>query len=504
MDLLEVKGMPLELRGPMADLRWLPFHRVQGDTCRAILLDSSAGTGKSVGTGATLVRWCLDYPGSRFLVARQTLRSLRESWQTTFEEQVLPAYGLSPGRGSKMHRQSYKIGASEIVLGGLDDPEKHYSTEWNAVLIVEGTQVAQDSFERFFRALRWPKGAPFHCMIVECNPDSPFHWLYQKFIADPPPGFLRRQATFRDNPAYWDLEADDWTPAGAEFRDNLTSGTSGTLYRRLFEGEWCMVEGQVFDCWDPDEHLLDGDVIKGPEGFRIEPHDGSDPIPLRWLAAGQDWGFTSPGVLSIWGFDDDGVAYLVEEVYKTRQDDAWWTDEIERLHDYYGFWRVVSDPENAAGISMANRRLRARDGRPLLTYADKHSAQAGKRKFAMVMHAHNLMETGMVRFLSDARKHPRDPHLKSKPACTIEEFPGYMWAPPRISARYEHVGGEGPSIDQPTKVNDHGIDAMLYLLWAVFQRDISPPRMATYEAPRLEHALTRDPEYLRLMRLRGQ
>jgi hypothetical protein len=502
LDPVAVQGVPLELRGPMRDLRWLPFHRSGGDPTRAILLDSSAGTGKSVGTGATLVRWCLDYPGSRFLVARQTLRSLRESWQTTFEEQVLPAYGLSPGRGSKMHRQSYKIGASEIVLGGLDDPQKHYSTEWNAVLLVEGTQISEDTFERFFRALRWPKGAPFHTMVVECNPESPFHWLHQKFIAQPQPGFLRRQATYKDNPAYWDLEANDWTERGLEFSENLKAGTSGTLYRRLFLGEWCMVEGQVFDCWEPDKYVVSGECERRNDGYWWVVPDAGDPVRLNWLAAGQDWGYTSPGVVSVWGFDDWGRAWLVEEVYRTKQDDGWWTDTIAELHDKWGFWRCVTDPENAAGIAMVNRRLRAADGRPLLTTADKKTTQAGRTKYAMVMHAHTEMSNGRLMFLAGARRHERDEFLKSKPACTVEEFPSYMWAPPRESRRYEMVGGEGPALDVPIKVNDHGIDAMLYLLWAVYQKDLSPPTATVFEPRRPEHVLTRDPEYLRLMRAR--
>lgn len=504
MDLLDVKSIPLELRGPMSELRWLPHRREGGHRVRAIMIDSSAGTGKSIGTGATLVRWCLDYPGSRFLVCRQTLKSLRNSWQTSFEEQVLPAYGLSPGKGSKQHRQEYTIGGSTIVLSGLDEPQKLYSTEWNGVLMVEGSEASEDSFERFFRSLRWPKGAPFHVMVVETNPDSPYHWLYQKFIQDPPPGFVRRRATFRDNPAYYRLDTDEWTPAGAEFRDNLLYGMSGVRFQRLYEGRWAAAEGQVFDCFDPNRDVVHAEVSRENDGYFYVYEPEREPVRLEWMAAGQDWGFKSPGVVSVWGFAADGTAYLVEEIYQTERDDAWWTDEIERLHDYYGFWRVVSDPENAAGIAMANRRLRARDGRPLLTFADKHSSKAGKRKFAMVMHAYHLMQTGKIRFLADARKHDADSNLRKKPARTVEEIPGYQWAPARVSKMYEAVGGEGPAVDIPIKVNDHGIDAMLYLLWAVFEKHVSPPNMEIYEPRRPEHVLTRDPEYLRLLRLREQ
>jgi hypothetical protein len=204
----------------------------------------------------------------------------------------------------------------------------------------------------------------------------------------------------------------------------------------------------------------------------------------------------------VWGFDDWGRAWLVEEVYRTKQDDGWWTDTIAELHDKWGFWRCVTDPENAAGIAMVNRRLRAADGRPLLTTADKKTTQAGRTKYAMVMHAHTEMSNGRLMFLAGARRHERDEFLKSKPACTVEEFPSYMWAPPRESRRYEMVGGEGPALDVPIKVNDHGIDAMLYLLWAVYQKDLSPPTATVFEPRRPEHVLTRDPEYLRLMRAR--
>jgi hypothetical protein len=203
------------------------------------------------------------------------------------------------------------------------------------------------------------------------------------------------------------------------------------------------------------------------------------------------------------GFDDEGRAWCVEEVYKTREDDAWWAEAIEDLHEYWGIWRVVSDPENAAGIAMVNRKLRARDNRPLLITADKSSMQAGKRKFAMVMHVHNLIGEGKIRFLRDCRKHDRDVYLKSKPGTTYEEMTGYMWAPPRISNRYDMVGGEGPALDVPVKVNDHGIDAMLYLMWAVFEKQVTPPDRVIFETRRPEHILTRDPEFLRLQRMRG-
>jgi hypothetical protein len=57
-----------------------------------------------------------------------------------------------------------------------------------------------------------------------------------------------------------------------------------------------------------------------------------------------------------------------------------------------------------------------------------------------------------------------DPYLEAekKPTCTEEEIPGYVWQ--------TYPDGK-PNKEQPVKVNDHGCDAMRYIVAIVEQWD---------------------------------
>src|SRR5690606_21002108 len=59
----------------------------------------------------------------------------------------------------------------------------------------------------------------------------------------------------------------------------------------------------------------------------------------------------------------------------------------------------------------------------------------------------------------------RDPELEGarRPTCTVEEIPGYIWSRSR----------DGREKDQPVKDDDHGMDAMRYM---VAHRDLAEQR----------------------------
>ena len=468
----------LKLRGPMAKLYDLPFQESKGKRVVEILFDSSRGTGKTVGDAATLVDWCLDYPGSRFGVIRQARANLRATWQVSFEQIVLPAFGIDPGMVARRADDQYVIGESLIQLRGLDDPQKARSFECNATMFIEGNEISEGDYEDLRGALRWASGIPAHFSFIECNPDSPHHWAYKRWGLSPrcgpvwTPGRVRLQPKHEHNPAYWDMQRQEWTKLGAGYIDNLRTSMSGVRYRRLFEGEWAMAEGAIYDNWDESRHVLGATVEKDKAGrwWVVANNQGAfDPIELLWFAAGQDWGYQNPGVVQVWGFDRDLRMYMVEEVYQSQRDNTWWAAEIGRLHRTYNIWRVVSDPENAEGIAKVNDQLVAADGRRLLQKAKKGTAVAGRTKFAQIMHSHTLLEGDVprARFLKGARRHQADPELSKRPNCTTDELPGYQWKPPARD-------NTNPT-DEPLKQDDHGCEAFQYLAWAVHKKDLTPP-----------------------------
>jgi hypothetical protein len=277
---------------------------------------------------------------------------------------------------------------------------------------------------------------------------------------------------------------------------------SGVVRRRLLEGDWAATDGQVFDNIDPDVHHIEATVEQHEDNFWWLTEKGKDPVRLNWFAGGQDWGFTNPGVMQVWGHGADDRWYMVEEVYQSGKDHEWWRGEIEKLHEKYDLWRIVSDPEDAAGIAMLNRRLIARDKTPLVMRANKHSGNAGRKAFQMAVHMRTMIDEDRMRWVQGARKHLADEKLLGKPKCSFEEIPALVWAKPPASRQYEEVGGAPPT-DMVLRTNDHGYDATRYMHWALFQMDLTPPRVLAPEPYRVTDALTEDPAYRRMMKRRG-
>lgn len=491
----------------MLSLYDLPLQHVEGERIREILIDSKAGTGKSVGGLSTLVEWGLEYPGSRILLYRATRTSLSEAHMVTLEDIVFPAWGIDPGPGKRSHRDKYVLpGGSEIILRGMDKPGKMYSTEYNVIYGGEGNQIAYDAYLKLFRMLRAKRGFPYRVSILECNPDTTFHYLVDRFgIEDNKPivrkpGRIRWQARTKDNPAYY---LPDGTPTedGLEYEAMLDCIPPGPVRDSLVLGLWRAAQGQVYDNIDADKHHIEAEVFhRSGSWFLQEP--GKDPVRLGWFMGGQDWGYTNPGVVQVWGHGDDGRWYMVEEVYQSKRDHAWWADEVDKLHRKYGIWRIVSDPEEAAGISMLNRRLIAADGKPLLIKANKTSAGVGRKEFMRVMHFRSMIGDDLIRWVKGARKHPADPDLIGKPASSFEEMPAIVYAPPPQSRQYEEVGGAPPT-DQILRINNHGHDASTYPHWAVYEMDLTPPPHELAKPYHVSHAITEDPMFKKLMKARG-
>jgi hypothetical protein len=63
-------------------------------------------------------------------------------------------------------------------------------------------------------------------------------------------------------------------------------------------------------------------------------------------------------------------------------------------------------------------------------------------------------------YFHPAARHELDPELDTKPTCTIEEFPGYVWDKPREGT----AAAEKPPKEEPKKADDHGMDATRYMV----------------------------------------
>ena len=408
-----------QFRGPQADL----LRSAE----REIVLSGPAGTGKSVACLYKLHKAALKYPGSRSLMLRKTRASLTDSGLVTFEQRILGDGNPICAGALRENRHSYKYpNGSEIVVGGMDQSTRLFSTDYDRVYVQECTELSLSEWESLLRSLRNGKTLA-HQLMGDCNPDAPRHWLY---LRSQQGGCTMWHTRHEDNPRLHD--GADWTSFGNDYLSTLDRFT-GIRYKRMRLGLWAAAEGTVYE-FDRAVHLVD-----------------SFAVPADWRKFRSiDFGYTNPFVCQWWTVDPDGRAYLYREIYRTKrlvQDHA---ADITRLsgneryeftvsdHDAedratlerYGIKTVAAKKDVSVGIQAVQQRMKiAGDGKPRL----------------MVMRG-ALVE--MDKDLEEAKQ----------PLCITDEFEMYAWP----------KGADGkPNKEAPVKMFDHSLDTCRYFCLAL-------------------------------------
>src|SRR5262245_60510234 len=187
----------------------------------------------------------------RGLILRKTRMSLTESALVTFEQHVIPE-GHSILNGPRRNfRQVYRYpNGSELVTGGLDNPSRVMSTEFDLIYPQEAIELREEEWEALTTRLRNGK-MPYQQILGDTNPDKPQHWLKRRCDA----GKCRLlESRHEDNPI---LYGDgDWTPRGRAYLATLDALT-GARRARLRLGRWVQAEGVVYEGFDPAVHVID-------------------------------------------------------------------------------------------------------------------------------------------------------------------------------------------------------------------------------------------------------
>ncbi|MFJ6066570.1 phage terminase large subunit [Streptomyces tendae] len=401
-----------------------------------ITIAGPAGTGKSLAMLQKAFYTSLMVPNCRSLIVRQTHASLTGSTLVTFEQQVAPA-ALAEGvvkwfGGSPRKPAAYQFAnGSEILVGGLDRPEKFLSTEFSRIYVDEATQISLKALETLITRLRG-NAATYRQIILACNPDHPKHWIKQRCDD----GSMRMILSLhRDNPLYVHTDG-TLTERGVDYMAKLDALT-GVRRLRYRDGIWAAAEGLVYEGWQDAAHVID------PFGIPAEW--------TRWVTV--DFGFTNPFVAQLWCEDPDGRLYLVREWVRTRM--------------------LVEDH-----ATVIRDRLLAGHPRPraIITDHDAEDRATLERKLGMgTQAAHKTVSDGIQAF--GARLRPqgdgrprlfvfrdalleRDPEMDAAaaPIGLAEEVLGYVWA--------VKPGNAGGLKEEPVKLNDHSADAARYMVAA--------------------------------------
>lgn len=442
-----------------------PVHRYQPHgTCielfkyrgDEVLFAGPAGTGKSRACLEKLHLMALKNPGMRGLIVRKTLASLGSTALVTFEQHVATQhlanadvkwFGGSP-KEAACYR--YKNG-STITVGGMDKSMKIMSSEYDIVYVQEATELTEEDWEAITTRLRNGK-VSFQQLMADANPWTPTHWL--KVRCDKKKTHMIR-SRHEDNPTLFNPKTGEITEGGKAYMQKLDALT-GVRYMRLRKGIWCAAEGLVYEEWDPDIHIHK--QIKVP--------------PISWTRyITIDFGFTNPMVAQFWAEDEDGRFYLYKEFYHTGmlvEDMARKIKEAMNLRREPRPRMIICDHdaegratlERHLGMSTKAAKKTVEDGIQAVKKRMIKSELDGKPRIYLCQDA--VIEVDKA--LSDAKK----------PTSTLEEVVGYIWDRGTVLAQNN---GKPPK-EVPVKEDDHGMDAMRYM---VAERDLrSRPRVRSF------------------------
>jgi phage terminase large subunit len=439
------------------------FWRYRGPEC---ILEGPYETGKTRACLEKLNALLGKYKNARALMVRGTYSSLVNSAVITYEQKVLPyppghrRCGVEKLGKSKPELYIYPNG-SVIVLGGLDNPDKFLSAEFDFVYINQAEEIPLDAYEKLVgRATGRAGNAPYSQILSDCNPDVPTHWILSR------DRLVRFKSRHEDNPTLYDQQTGELTAQGVISMEALDALT-GVRYKRGRKGLWAGVEGMVYEEWSRDIHLID----------RFE-------IPHSWRRIRVvDFGYTNPFVCLWIAIDEDERMYVYRQIYMSQRTVARHLVDIQihsrgesyetTICDHDAEDRatlaqhtIIDDPPlverlSAAGFAVRNKTVKlqginhqAADKRVTvgIEKMQQRLKVAGDGRPRFFVMRDSLIE------VDEIIRH------KFKPTTLEDEFPGYAWEQPK----------EGKAAkEEPGKVDDHGMDAVRYGAMYLDARQVS-------------------------------
>lgn len=367
-----------------------------------VVVSGPAGTGKTYCALWRLHLAALKYPGMRAIIVRKTLESLTASALVTFQNRVLGSgsYGVRPFGGSKLKPAGFQYpNRSELLIGGLDKPEKVMSQEYDLIYVNEATELTLEDWESLTTRARYGV-LPYQQVFGDCNPQGPGHWLYKRAQTGKTTMLF---SVHEDNPALYD-PVTGWTEAGTAYLsvlDNLT----GFRRDRLRLGLWTAAEGSVYPNFNRQTHVrhLTEDDLKG------------------WnTILALDLGANNPTALLTIRYAGDRIHIEREQHRPMDAEEVKAAVLAEYAATHAGF--VVADPSGKIVLD---------------TFSGSVSLRLGQNE---IVPGVSSVKAAL-------------PNLTVDPDCehTIEEFESYRYPP-----------GARADRDIPEKKNDHAMDALRY------------------------------------------
>lgn len=428
-----------------------PFHQT---AVREKALIGAVGSGKTIALCADAIILALTQPGSRIVVARQTVPSLRD----TTEKELLALLSQIPEEMEGIQKETLydlcktrRMGGhvdtlmfpngSEILFRSLDDWRKLMSLNLCGIFVDEASETDVDTYLALMTRLRqrepsaeairmgisWRATVIRQVMALATNPNG-HDWIWEYFVNAPNHQRRYFQSTSFDNPTLFEKDGEP-----GEYLESLL--TMPPVWQERYV--WCgfdAFEGQILN-FNFDDHV----------------YQHFDP-PKEWdRAMGLDWGLRSPVAVGWWARDPKtGTWYKYRDWQSydpTIQADkeSYITMDV---HQVVLKIKAIEDGEKIRwrAADPAIRIRQSTDAKSIEYWFNKYGLYftLGAKDYPTRINALNLMlSTGQ---------------LKISSACAMTQiaYQQYRWEKLRTQRDIDQP-------ERPRKKDDHLVDADQYL-----------------------------------------
>ena len=211
-------------------------------TGQIIINRGGARSSKSYSIAQLLVDYFFTMPKIKILILRKTQPSLRLSCMVLVKEIIMEYNLWQRIRDVKVERSLYSPVEGWIHFGGLDDPEKIKSTDWNIIWMEEATEFEYNDFINLKLRLSSPIPVPNfrNRLFMSFNPIDEYHWIKTKIIDEKTEDYTEIQSNYRFNP----FLHPDYVHTVEELEHQDYNS-----YRIFTLGEWGRLEHLIFKNW---------------------------------------------------------------------------------------------------------------------------------------------------------------------------------------------------------------------------------------------------------------
>lgn len=367
------------------------------------------------GNGKTLVGClksyaiCSQYPDSRFIIGRQNFTDLRDSTLNDF----LELYGDNGpfGKYSAGEMKYVLPNGSEILFRHFSNLQSLTNLNLSGGWIDQAEEVSEDAF-LFLRGRMRRKSVPLRQLMATFNMEG-HNWVWKYWKSDPDPVFHL-------------IEADTYANRKHLPEDYLESleKLPDELFNRYVKGSWDQFEGQIYDEFDDNVHV-------------IQPFE----IPSHWLMfEGIDTGVRNPTAYVQCFEDEENNLYFAKCFAESNLHAV---DIAKKIYDMRCGRKptnTVIDP-SAAAIQQTSRE----NVKQQLADQGIYSNPGNNKVLAGISRVKQWLSGKKIFVFNTC-------------GPLIEEIKQYQWEKPRT------VKGVVFHHDRPLKVNDHLVDALRYVV----------------------------------------